>query len=214
MSFELLKQDFLALIGPNGGGKSTLLNLILNNLKPSSGKLEINAAQIGYVAQETNQNKDFPISVLEVVLCGSLDNKFKFLNFSKQDKKKAQEKLELLGIWDLRKKTLKSLSGGQRQRLMIARSLMCEPDLLLLDEPTSNVDPNGQKEIFELLKKVNEKTSIITVSHDISLLFGYAKNVLYVNKQAKMHKSPSSFILQGEHFCEVELIQQALKKED
>lgn len=215
VSFEITQGDFLAIIGPNGGGKSTLLKVILKLLSPKSGKISIkDPKKIGYVPQDINHNKDFPITVLDVVLTGLEGNRKRFFYYSKEEKRKAEEKLFLTGIEDLKSKKIGALSGGQRQRVMIARSLISEPELLLLDEPTSNIDPKGQKEIFELLKDLNKTLTIGVVSHDISLLLGYATRVAYVNRNITMHTvEGSKDLLTGdEHFCEVELINEILGK--
>jgi len=199
----------LALIGPNGGGKSTLLSIMLSQLKPTSGSVKIYTDKIGFTPQETNNNKNFPINVLDVVLTAFVGKKF--FRFSKHHKILAEQKLDLVGILDKKNCRVSELSGGQRQRMLIARAIVNSPDLVLLDEPTSNIDTKGQKEIFELLKTLNETTTLVVVSHDISLLFGYVKKVAYVNRSIKMHtlKNTTEFFCQDDHFCEVELIQKA-----
>lgn len=208
--------DFLALIGPNGGGKSTLLKLILSQIKPKSGEIFLASSKIAYVAQETNQNKDFPITVQDVVLSGLVGKNKKLFGFNKQEKALARQKLDLVGIKDLASNKVNALSGGQRQRMMIARALISEPDVLLLDEPTSNIDPSGQTQIFDLLKKLNKDITIVVVSHDISLLFGYTEKIAHVNKEVKMHTLESATQLQktNEHLCEVELIQSFIDKQN
>ncbi len=182
---------------------------------PSAGSVSVKRRKkIGYVPQDTNSNKDFPITVLDVVLTGLEGDRKRFFSYSKEEKIQAEQKLELTGVKEFAKKKIGALSGGQRQRVIIARSLMSEPELLLLDEPTSNIDPNGQQEIFELLKTLNKDLSLAVVSHDISLLLGYASKVAYINRTITMHSVEEAHKLSQRegHFCEVELINEILGK--
>ncbi|MDR1975957.1 MAG: metal ABC transporter ATP-binding protein [Campylobacteraceae bacterium] len=190
INFEYDKRDFLALVGPNGSGKSTLLKLILGLLEPSGGKIELSCDRIGYVPQDTLINKDFPITVLDIVLMGRLrKNGFGF--YSKEDKKMAFDALSRVGMEDLARNKISALSGGQRQRVFIARALACKSELLVLDEPTASVDMQGQIQIYELLKSLNETKGVIVVSHDINIALGYATKIAYLSRTLFMHE-PSS----------------------
>lgn len=208
INLHVEKKEFLAIIGPNGGGKSTLLKLLLGILKPKEGTITIfdkkpskSLTDMGYVPQNTNINTDFPIRVIDVVTMGHIGD-------IKKEKICALESLKQVGMANFSNHKIGSLSGGQRQRVMIARALCAHPKILLLDEPTSNIDIKGQKEIYNLLKKLNEHISIIVVSHDISVILEYATSVLHVNKSAAFHdvSKKKRFHTEEEHFCEVELL--------
>lgn len=217
ISLGMKEGDFLAIIGPNGGGKSTLLKLILGILTPMSGDIKLfndsfraNLSRIGYVPQNTNINIDFPIKVIDVVLMGYTESKRKLFGYSKAEIQKAMEVLEQVGISSLAQNKIGSLSGGQRQRVMIARAICNNPKLLILDEPTASIDSMGQKQIYELLKKLNTTISIIVVSHDISVILSYASSVAYINRSLVYHKLAhykDRVIKENEHFCEVELLE-------
>jgi zinc transport system ATP-binding protein len=217
ISLGMKEGDFLAIIGPNGGGKSTLLKLILGILTPMSGDIKLfndsfraNLSRIGYVPQNTNINIDFPIKVIDVVLMGYTESKRKLFGYSKAEIQKAMEVLEQVGISSLAQNKIGSLSGGQRQRVMIARAICNNPKLLILDEPTASIDSMGQKQIYELLKKLNTTISIIVVSHDISVILSYASSVAYINRSLVYHQLAQykdRVIKENEHFCEVELLE-------
>ncbi|TQV64140.1 MAG: ABC transporter ATP-binding protein [Sulfurovum sp.] len=217
ISLGMKEGDFLAIIGPNGGGKSTLLKLILGILTPTSGDIKLfndsfraNFSRIGYVPQNTNINIDFPIKVIDVVLMGYTESKKKLFGYSKAEIQKAMEVLEEVGISSLAQNKIGSLSGGQRQRVMIARAICNNPKLLILDEPTASIDSMGQKQIYELLRKLNTTISIIVVSHDISVILSYASSVAYINRSLVYHQLAQykdRVIKENEHFCEVELLE-------
>ncbi|AXX91590.1 ABC transporter [Malaciobacter molluscorum LMG 25693] len=210
INLEIKKDDFLAIIGPNGGGKSTLLKLILNLKKPQIGTITKNLKDdcFGYVPQNTNLNIDFPITALEVVLMGHISAKNKFFGYSKEDISCAMNSLEQVGMKKYANSKIGNLSGGQRQRVFIARALCSNPQVLLLDEPTASIDVKGQKEVYELLVKLNEQMTIVVVSHDISVLLNYAKSVAHINKNLVYHKldNVKNNINDNEHLCEVELL--------
>lgn len=203
-------KDFLAIIGPNGGGKSTLLKLMLNLLPSKKNEIQSTFTNIGYVPQNTNLNTDFPITALEVVLLGQLKKSRKWFSYSKEEISKANQALLKVGMLDFAQSKIGNLSGGQRQRIFIARALCSSPDIILLDEPTASIDVKGQQQIYDLLKKINEEIAVVVVSHDISVLLNYAKNVAHVNKNLVYHslenlnKNISSS--NDEHLCEVELL--------
>lgn len=211
ISFEIFEGDYIAIIGPNGGGKTTLLKLLLGFIKPTSGDIKIFGKsppeirnKIGYLPQYINFNLDMPISVLDIVLQGRL-NKTK-LFYSKTDKEIALQKLTLMNIEHLKTRKIKDLSGGQRQRVLLARALAKEPRILILDEPTASIDPEGQKEIYTLLKKL-PLTKLI-VSHDINILFEGVNKVAYINKTLHLHDGiESDMNLKNGHFCEMEILE-------
>ncbi len=203
--------DFLAIIGPNGGGKSTLLKLILGLLTAQDGEIEkkIENTQVGYVPQNTNLNIDFPITALEIVLMGIISSKKRFFGYSKEDITSAMASLSKVSMADFANSKIGDLSGGQRQRVFIARALCSNPKIMLLDEPTASIDVKGQREIYELLKELNKSICIVVVSHDISVLLNYAKNVAHINKNLVYHSLENiekNINTQNEHLCEVELL--------
>ncbi len=218
INFEIFKEDYIAIIGPNGGGKTTLLKLILGFIKPTLGEIKIFGKspidarnKIGYLPQYINFNMDMPISVLDIVLQGRLCKNKLFYN--QKDKKIAIQKLEIMNISHLQNRKIKNLSGGQRQRVLLARALAKEPRILILDEPTASIDPLGQKEIYAILKEL-PLTKLI-VSHDINILFEGVNKVAYINKTLHIHDGiESDMHLQDGHFCEMEIIEYLKKAGD
>jgi len=199
IDLEVEEKEFLAIIGPNGGGKSTLLKLIIGLLKPQKGSIRLYEKKIGYVPQNTNINNTFPIKVWEVVTLG--------VKPTASQKEKALKVLKEVDMQNHFDKKIGELSGGQRQRVLIARALFNDPKLLLLDEPTSNIDPKTSESIYKLLKKLNDQITIIVVSHDIAVSLKYATKIAYINKNIFMHESPKLSVNKEGHFCEVELMQ-------
>ncbi|MEA2050406.1 MAG: ABC transporter ATP-binding protein [Campylobacterota bacterium] len=217
INLEVNTKDFLAIIGPNGGGKSTLLKLLLGILKAKKGTIKIldkepkkNLSEIGYVPQNTNVNIDFPIKVIEVVMMGHVGHKRPLFGYKKEEIACAMGALAQVGMENFSQKKIGSLSGGQRQRVMIARALCANPKILILDEPTASIDVAGQKQIYDLLKLLNQTITIVVVSHDISVILGYATKAAHINKKISLHdlsKTKTDFNKTDEHFCEVELLQ-------
>ena len=148
------------------------------------------------------------MTVYQAVLMGCLRGSGGWRRFSAQDRDKAHRVLEEAGIRHLRKERIGSLSGGQRQRAMLARALVADPKLLLLDEPTASVDTQGQSEIFDFLKDLNTETTIVVVSHDLMVLSSYIKSVVCVSRQVYFHKQPeiTTDMLSQAYHCPVELV--------
>jgi len=181
------------IVGPNGGGKSTLLYLILGLLKPTRGSVTVFGKSpidargyIGYMPQYIQLDNQFPICVSEVVLMGRLCNGF-WGRYSKKDREVAVEAMSEMSIEHLAKRQFSELSGGQRQRVLIARALTCNPKLLLLDEPTANIDPGMQEQFYEILYKLNQRMSILTVSHDLGFVSDKINSVICVNREVQVH---------------------------
>ncbi len=168
ISFCVKKGDFWVVVGPNGGGKTTLLKLIIGILTPQKGKIIRYVDEIGYLPQRSNISH-FPLTVLDAVLMGIVNPRHKGIKFSKEDIEKAIDALKMVDMADLLNKPFKDLSGGQQQRVLIARALVCNPVLLLLDEPTSNIDPQSKFCFYDFISELNPKITIIMVSHDLSL---------------------------------------------
>ena len=187
-------RDFLGLIGPNGCGKTTLLKIVLGLLRPSAGRILIHGQsptqarhRIGYVPQHTSLDRDFPINVREVVLMGRLRRHLHAIRYSAEDRQIADRAMEEMEVADLALRGIGELSGGQFQRVMIARALACQPDILALDEPTANVDSRHQQEIHDRLQKLNERMTIILVSHDVGFISHYVNKVACLNRTLACH---------------------------
>jgi zinc transport system ATP-binding protein len=171
--------DFVAMIGPNGGGKTTLLKLMLGLLSANSGVVRIFnrspqdvSHRIGYVPQDVHINKNFPVSALDVVLMGKLKPGRRRSRHSHQDRRAALNALDQVELKNYRDHRIGELSGGQKQRVFIARALVTDPELLILDEPTASIDTKGQNDFYSLLKELNRTITIIVVSHDLMVVSG------------------------------------------
>ncbi len=181
------------IVGPNGGGKSTLLYLLLGLLKPGRGSITVFGkapiearSHIGYMPQYIQLDHEFPICVSEVVLMGRLHSGF-WGRYSNEDREVAMAAMTEMSIEHLAKRQFADLSGGQRQRVLIARALTCDPELLLLDEPTANIDPGMQEQFYEILYKLNKRMSILTVSHDLGFVSDRIDSVICVNREVQVH---------------------------
>ncbi len=183
-------QDYIALIGPNGGGKTTIMRVILGLLKPFSGEVQVmglppkeGRAFIGYVPQSQINDQAFPINVWDVVGMGRLKSGWWNQRYSEADKRVIAESLQKTGVYELRNKGIADLSGGQRQRVYISRALATDPKILLLDEPTANIDAEASTQLYELLDVLNaEGATVLMVSHDMHTLERHAKSVGFVNR--------------------------------
>ena len=214
VTFDIPEKEFLAIIGPNGGGKSTLVKLMIGLLKPNRGRVLVMGKpprkvshRVGYVPQDVSINKSFPISVMDVVLIGRL----RFHGRSKiteADRTSAYETLERLGIREFAHHKIDDLSGGQREKAFIARALITDPDILILDEPTSSLDTTGRTELYTLLKELNATKTIIVVSHDLMVLSSYVQAVACVNQDVHYHCDAeiTDAMLDMGYQCPVELI--------
>ncbi len=194
VNLRIEEKDFVAVIGPNGGGKTTLIKIILGIIKPDSGEVLIygkppgkNGTRVGYVPQFADFDKSFPITVMEVVLGGLIRSGSVFPWYSQNDYRKAESALKEVGIAEMENRIFGTLSGGQKQRVLIARAIVSNPGILLLDEPTASVDSNVEKDIYELFKKLNNKLTIILVTHDIGFVSRYINRVACVNRFIKVH---------------------------
>ena len=176
VSFEVQKGESIGVIGPNGGGKSTLLKLILGLESPETGSLDVmghpagkGRRKIGYVPQAKRFDPLSPVSVLEIVLMGRLD-RLGVGAYSKECRLVAEKSLEAVHLSDFKNRTFSELSGGERQRVMIARALACEPELLLMDEPTANIDLSAEEQFIEALAGLRKNMTLVLVTHDLELV--------------------------------------------
>ena len=190
VSFELNRGDYVCIVGENGAGKSSLLKGILGLAKIQGGKLEygdgMSRADVGYLPQQKDYQKNFPATVKEVVMSGFLNKMGLRPYYNRVEKAKAIEILSDFGMADYVRASFGSLSGGQKQRVLLARAMCATDKLLLLDEPTTGLDPVATEELYELLKRLNreKKTTILMVSHDLNKAVSDAGLILHVNKRS------------------------------
>jgi len=195
ISLAIAEEEFLGIVGPNAGGKSTLIKLILGLLEPDSGTIRVlgktpavSRSHIGYVPQyPTFSRRDFPINVRDTVLMGRLGITNWYGAYSGEDHSIAREAMEAVEVSDIANRPIGSLSGGQLQRVLIARALACKPEILILDEPTANIDMRVEEDVFGLLKQYNDHMTIIVVSHDIGFISGYVDRVACLNQVLVCH---------------------------
>lgn len=194
-SMRIDENDFIGVIGPNGGGKTTLLKAILGLVVPSSGSLVFSEAfndrgsNIGYLPQVNKFDHRFPITVYEVVVSGLARRNNWLRGSHKADKAKAMDMLSEMGIEHLAHKPIGELSGGQMQRVFLSRALVSSPRLLILDEPDTYVDNNFETELYSKLVEVNQRMAIILVSHDVGTISAHVKSIACVNKALHYHRS-------------------------
>lgn len=193
VNLTIHERDFATVVGPNGGGKTTLLKLMLGLVVPSSGTVavfggppELSRGRIGYVAQHSGADPHFPIRVLDVVLMGRLGGRT-IGAMSADDRAAAASALREVELERHARRAFSGLSGGERQRVLIARALASRPDLLLLDEPTAHLDVMMESELFRLLERLSERLTIILVSHDLGFVSGLARTVVCVKQTVSVH---------------------------
>ncbi|MCX6002029.1 MAG: ABC transporter ATP-binding protein, partial [Chloroflexi bacterium] len=215
INLQVAEHDFLGIIGPNGGGKSTLLKVILGLIRPERGMVTVlgnppdkSRGRIGYVPQYSNYDHNFPVSVIEVVTMGRYGKAGLLKPYGRIDKQAAEKALRRVGMLDHAGAQIGQLSGGQQQRAFIARALVSEPQLLLLDEPTASVDSAMQTDFYELLEHLKEEMAIIMVSHDIGAVSVFVDKIACLNVQLYYHGSReiTPEILEATYKCPVQLI--------
>ena len=206
VTFSVKKEDFFAIIGPNGGGKTTILRLMLGFIKPTSGKITVfgeepgkNFTKIASVPQFSSHDRLFPITVEEVVLQGLVQSTSFLPFYSKAEKAKAEDAMKKLGILERADARFGDLSGGLKQRTLIARAIVSDPEILLLDEPVASVDSSVEKDIYEMLLDMNKKITIVMVSHDIGFVSSFVTKIGCVNKIFVEHHSKDEMCCLEEH---------------
>lgn len=196
VNIRIKENQLITVVGPNGGGKTTLLKLIAGLLKPDSGQIIIDGkpnykySSIGYVPQQNRFDNKFPITVYEVVLSGTIKP---FGHYTKQDRASADKSIEEVGLQEYKDKPFNDLSSGQQQRVLIARALATNAKILLLDEPTSNIDAEIGKNLNALLKKLRKTMTIILVTHDTGFVTDITDRVFCINKTVVEHPLDADF---------------------
>lgn len=193
VNLTITDRDSVCVVGPNGGGKTTLMKLIIGLLSPDSGTIEIFGQKpeeafklISYVPQYAQYDSKFPISVQEVVLMGRLGSSFTG-KYSKEDREIAMESLNSVDMAKLAKRPFSAISGGQRQRVLIARALASQGKIIILDEPTANIDKESEEHLFEILDRLNKTMTILMVTHDVGFASKFFKRIACVNREVVMH---------------------------
>ncbi len=194
VSLEIGPREFLGVIGPNGGGKTTLLKLILGLLRPQRGSVAVFGrapaevrARVGYVPQHGRIDPAAPATVLDVVLTGRLGRSSWGMWYRRPHVEAARAALALTGMEGMASRTIRTLSGGQRQRVLIARALASDAQLLLLDEPTAGIDAHVEQGLTDLLHRLNQRLPIVIVSHDVSFVSTHLKRVACLNRRLTCH---------------------------
>ncbi len=213
VSLEIHKGDYVGIVGPNGGGKTTLLKLMLGILKPHDGAVKLfgttiqsfkDWSKIGYVPQRTYIEMNFPVTVEELVAMGRYGKLGLFRFPTKEDKQKTETALRQVDMYEYRNRQISDLSGGQQQRVFIARALVTEPEVIFLDEPTVGVDVKTQKQFYGLLRKLNQELdlTLVLVTHELDVVAHEATELGYINRTMEYYGNPEEF-LKGAYFHEL-----------
>lgn len=199
LTFTIENGDYISILGENGSGKSTLIKTILGLTPPLSGEFTLadglSGKSIGYLPQQSTSQRDFPASVLEIVLSGFLGKKGWTPFYTKREKKIALSYLEEMGIPDLYKKNYRHLSGGQQQRVLLARALCSADRLLVLDEPVTGLDPQAQAELYQMIQHLNKAhdMAILMISHDVAASVKYSNKILHLENQTYFYGSTEEY---------------------
>ena len=206
--------DYLAILGPNGGGKTTLLKVLLGLLAPDRGSVHVfghpprdAAGRVGYVPQGRSFDPEFPIRVLDVVLMGRLRRGI-WGRVSAEARERARAALEQVELQDLARRPIGALSGGQLQRVLIARALVGEPQLLLLDEPTSSLDERVERSVWELFEELSHQMAVVVVSHDVGAISRHVRSVACLNRKLYAHpsKTLTPELMEAAYGCPIDLL--------
>jgi len=193
-SFVVRKGDFVSIIGPNGGGKTTLVKLLLGLLRPRSGRVRVFGmapdkvrSRIGVMPQNPTSDPRFPVRVLDVVMMGCLRPGRSLRARARRHHDHAVEALERVGLSGFEKTPFAALSGGQKQRVLLARAISPKPELLMLDEPEAGLDRKVEQEFFDLLEVLNRETTVVLVSHDLGFVSSFVRSVICVHRTVDVH---------------------------
>ena len=206
ISFEIFHSEYIAIIGPNGGGKTTLIRMLLGLEKPTSGTIKIFGKKlesfkawhkIGYVPQRAaHVDANFPATVEDIVKMGRIAKRKLFKASTKEDKQAVYDAMQKMDILNLRDKMVGTLSGGQRQRVMIARALASSPEILILDEPNTGVDVKSQQRFYKLLGELNkeEGITILFITHDVGVIADDIGRLFTINQKATICNDPKRIL--------------------
>lgn len=216
VNLTVYDRDFLGIIGPNGGGKTTLIKCILGLLKPISGDISFASPHLtgnspltmGYLPQYNSIDRKFPITVEEVILSGLSSKKSLTSRFTKEHKEKARQVIVRMGLEGLEERAIGTLSGGQLQRALLGRAIISDPEVVILDEPSTYIDKRFEARLYQLLAEINKDCAIILVSHDIGTVLQQVKSIACVNETLDYH--PDTGItgewLERNFNCPIELL--------
>jgi zinc transport system ATP-binding protein len=191
VSLEIRPRDFLALIGPNGGGKTTLIKVMLGLLEPWSGEVAYHLpdrrGRLGYVPQFSTFDRNFPLRVSEMVLMGRAGGRSLIRPYSREDRDRVERELERLGLTGIAKSHVSEVSGGQLQRALIARALVSAPEVLFLDEPTASIDAESRETLRGVLEELNRRIPVVVVTHDVSSISPQVRTIACINRKLHYH---------------------------
>lgn len=189
VDLTVYERDFLGIIGPNGGGKTTLIKCILGLIRPTGGTIVYHGDPLtmGYLPQYNTIDRKFPISVEEVILSGLSSKKSLTARFTAAQREKVKEVIARMGLEGLERRAIGQLSGGQLQRALLGRAIVSDPQVLILDEPSTYIDKRFEARLYELLAEINKECAIILVSHDIGTVLQQVKSIACVNETLHYH---------------------------
>ena len=209
-NLEIFEGDFIGIIGPNGGGKTTLIKTIIGSV-PYSGEITLSPTLfdnsrrlIGYLPQQTTFDRQFPISVIEVVLSGLQSQKGFSRRYKTEERNKALQLLDNMGISSIANRQIGEISGGQMQRVLLCRAIIAEPKLLILDEPTNFVDKRFESELYDILRELNKQMTIVMVSHDVHNISSAVKSIVCVNRTIHRHNTNTLSSKELNDYCFVQ----------
>ena len=222
VNLTVYDRDFLGIIGPNGGGKTTLIKCILGLLKPTAGEIRYRACRatgcetsaasseltMGYLPQYSSIDRKFPITVEEVILSGLSSKKSLTSRFTARHREQARTVIARMGLEGMEQRAIGALSGGQLQRALLGRAIISDPQLLILDEPSTYIDKRFEARLYQLLAEINRDCAIILVSHDIGTVLQQVKNIACVNETLDYHPAASvnTEWLERNFNCPIELL--------
>lgn len=222
VNIRLYARQMVSIIGPNGSGKTTLLKLILGLLKPAQGDITVFDQPpekvrhlLGYVPQYARFDPSFPVNVFDVVLMGGV-KPHTFGIYNAKAKSDALKALDIINLGHLKKKSFAHLSGGQRQRVLIARALVSGPKVLLMDEPTANVDRETEEDLYALIQELSKEYTVVLVSHDLGVVPKISDQVVCVNRNVLIHSKSelTAESIQDMYSCSMDIVHHVRKREE